>query len=125
MRPEDQVRGAPPPPPPPPPPGPPPGDIVREQDKIMLVFSYLFVLSLVPLLTVNDSEYVRWHAKNGLVLTLGGSVALSVLAALPIIKWVACPGWIVLIALAIVCIYRALHGVRLRIPVVTDIAEKF
>lgn len=92
----------------------------------MLVFSYLFVLSLVPLLTVNDSEYVRWHAKNGLVLTLGGGVVLSILASLPaIVSWVACPGWIVLIALAIICIYRALHGVRLRIPVVTNLAEKF
>ena len=78
MRPEDQVK-EPPPPPPPPPGGPPPADVVREQDKLMLVFSYLSLLALVPLLTVNDSDYVRWHAKNGLVLTLGGAVTLTVL----------------------------------------------
>ena len=31
---------------------------VRDQDKIMLILSYLGLLSLIPLLTVKDSPYV-------------------------------------------------------------------
>ena len=126
MSPEDQVKDeAPPPPPPPPPPRGGVGtDIVREQDKVMLVLSYLGLLALVPLLTVSDSESVRWHAKNGLVLTVGGGVALSILGRLPFVGWLAIPGWLVLMVLAIVSIYRALQGVRVRIPVVSDVADK-
>ena len=44
-------------------------DTVREQDKIMLVLAYLpCLLCLIPLLTVKDSPFVTWHAKQGLVL---------------------------------------------------------
>src|SRR3954471_3874557 len=35
---------------------------VREQDRIHLVLSYIGLLALIPLLTVNDSRFVRWHA---------------------------------------------------------------
>jgi uncharacterized membrane protein len=127
MSPEDQVKDeAPPPPPPPPPPrsGPAPTDVVREQDKVMLVLSYLGLLALVPMLTVSDSDFVRWHAKNGLVLTVGGGIALSIIGWIPFVGWLTYPGWLVLIVLAIVCVYRALEGVRLRIPVVSDVADK-
>src|SRR3954468_9065768 len=91
MSPEDQVKDAAPPPPPPPARG---TDVVREQDKVMLILAYLGLLALVPLLTVNDSEYVRWHAKNGLVLTVGGGIAASILGRLPFIGWLAVPIWL-------------------------------
>ena len=44
------------------------GDTVREQDKVQLILAYLGILSLIPMLTVKDSEFVKWHAKQGLVL---------------------------------------------------------
>jgi len=90
----------------------------------MLVLSYLSLLALVPLLTVNDSESVRWHAKQGLVLTVGGGILVSIIGRLPFIGWVACPLGAVLMVLAIVCIYRSLQGVRVRIPIVADVADK-
>lgn len=125
MSPEDAGNEAPPPPPPPPPQLGGPTEVVREQDKVMLVFSYLGILALVPLLTVNDSEYVRWHAKNGLVLTVGGSIVASILGRLPLIGWFASFLWLAVIVLAVVCGYRALQGVRVRIPGVSDVADKF
>jgi uncharacterized membrane protein len=99
-------------------------DVVREQDKLMIVASYLGLLALVPLLTVNDSDFVRWHAKNGLVLTMGGGFALGLLNQVPFIRWFSWFGGLVLFALVFVCIFRGLQGVRLRIPVVSDVAEK-
>lgn len=57
-------------------------DTVREQDKIMLVLSYLGVLALIPLLTVKDSDFVKWHAKQGLILGVGGFIVMTLLAFL-------------------------------------------
>ena len=125
MRPEDQVKDAAPPPPPPPPPrNPKATDVVREQDKLMLILSYLWLAALVPLLTVNDSESVRWHAKNGLVLSLGGFLAAGVLSYIPFLGWFAWILRLVTLVLIVASIYRALEGVRMRIPVVSDVADK-
>src|SRR5215469_5978975 len=69
MKPEDQLQAT-------APTGAVTGNVVRDQDKVMLVLAYLGLLALIPLLTVNDSEFVKWHAKNGLVLwTISGLLA--------------------------------------------------
>lgn len=104
-----------------------PAGAVREQDKIMLLFAYLGVLALIPLLTVKDSEFVNWHAKNGLTLGLAALVVIAAtLIGLPVVGCLFAPleaiGFLVL---AVMAISKALRGERWRIPVVTDIAEKF
>ena len=104
-----------------------PMDVVRDQDKIMLVLAYLGVLALIPLLSVKDSGFVRWHAKNGLMLGIAGLLIIVVLNfLLPVVGCFLWPletmGFVVLTLLAIT---KALRGERWRIPLVTDIAEKF
>ncbi len=104
-----------------------PTDLIREQDKIMLLFAYLGVLALIPLLTVKDSDFVRWHAKNGLALGLAGLLIIgATLVLLPVLGCLFAPleaiGFLVL---AVMSIGRALRGERWRIPVVTDVSEKF
>lgn len=98
---------------------------VREQDKIMLVLAYLGVLALIPLLTVKDSDYVKWHAKNGLVLGLGGGLAISIIAMIPVVNLVTCLLSPALLVVDILAMVKALGGQRWRIPAVSDIAEKF
>jgi fumarate reductase subunit D len=104
-------------------------EIIREQDKVMLVLSYLGILALIPLLTVKDSPYVQWHAKNGLVLGIGGGVVTSILVAIigaiPFIGLLACTLWPALIVLHILAISKALKGIRWRVPGVSDIADRF
>ena len=100
-------------------------EIVREQDKVQLVLAYLAPLSLIPLLTVNDSEYVKWHAKNGLVLGLGGMIAIAVLSAIPILQLLACVAFPMLLVVDIVAMVKALGGTRWRIPGVSELADKF
>jgi uncharacterized membrane protein len=100
-------------------------ETVREQDKVQLVLAYLAPLSLIPLLTVKDSEFVRWHAKNGLVLGLGGAIAIAVLASIPILQVLACVAWPLLIVVDVVAMVKALGGARWRIPGATELAEKF
>ncbi len=104
-------------------------ETVRDQDKIMIILSYFGILALIPLLTVKDSEYVKWHAKNGLVLGLGGVLAITVLSVL--VGWIPVLGqlivvvaWLGILALHILGIVKGLEGQRWRIPVVSDLAEK-
>lgn len=99
-------------------------ETVREQDKIMLVLAYLGILALIPLLTVKDSEYVQWHAKNGLVLGVGGGIALTILGAIPFVGLITCIAAPALLVVDIVAMIKALGGNRWRIPGVTDLAEK-
>lgn len=131
----------PPPPPPggsytPPPPPPPPagGGAAPGGDRtIMLILSYLGILSLIPLLTKKDDPEVQWHAKNGLIL-FGAQIAWVILYTILIVtripllgcgmSVVSCVVWIGFLVLTILCIVKAVQGGRFRIPVLTDLAEK-
>jgi uncharacterized membrane protein len=104
-----------------------PADPIREEDKIMLVLAYLGPLALIPLLTVKDSAFVRWHAKNGLVLGAAALVVLLVAGFIPFLGTcllfpIALIGFMVLTVMAII---KALRGERWRIPAISDLAEKF
>src|ERR1700690_3083006 len=96
-------------------------DTVREQDKIMLILSYLGIFSLIPLLTVKDSEYVKWHAKQGLVFGVGGGIALAIVMALlgviPFVGWLLdCVLWLGFLATNVMCMIKAVKGERWPIP---------
>ncbi|MCC6333206.1 MAG: DUF4870 domain-containing protein [Myxococcales bacterium] len=105
------------------------GDTVREQDKIQLVLAYLGCLSLIPFLTVKDSEYVKWHAKQGLTLCVVGFIAIiAITIPLSFIGIGACLGPILslgLLVVSIMAILKALKGERWRLPVIADLSEKF
>jgi fumarate reductase subunit D len=120
MRPEDELKGQ-----TIQPVGPPRGEMVREADRFQLVLAYLGPLSLIPLLTVKDSEFVQWHAKNGLVLGVGGMIALFILGQIPILGCVAVPLlFVALIVLDVMAMAKALRGTRWRIPGASDLADK-
>ena len=109
-----------------------PGSVetVRDQDKIHLVLSYFGIFALIPLLTVKDSEFVKWHAKNGLVLGVGGGIALTIVGAIvgliPVVGLlVSCAAWVGLIVVDVMAMMKALKGERWRLPVVSDLADKF
>ena len=106
-----------------------------EEARIMLVFSDLGVLALVPFM-VTRREYVRWHAKQGLILS-GVSCLIfltviflgAVLATLSkVFAWMfafALANLILLyFALALVCVIKAMRGERWAIPFLGDLVEK-
>ena len=106
-----------------------------EEARIMLVFSYLWGLALVPFM-VTRREYVRWHAKQGLILS-GVSCLIfltviflgAVLATLSkVFAWMfafALANLILLyFALALVCVIKAMRGERWAIPFLGDLVEK-
>lgn len=106
-----------------------PVEAIRDQDKIHLVLAYLGLFALIPLLTVKDSPYVQWHAKNGLALGIVGIVGLPILNVLlgfiPFIGWlIGCSAVLAFLVVDVLAMVKALGGVRWRIPGVTDFAEK-
>lgn len=109
-------------------------ETVREEYKVHLFLSYLghiflgVPLSLIPLLTVKDDEFIKWQAKQALVLYL---VVLAIeLISIPLMfvvigfctAAVAGVGGVILSVMALV---KSLNGERWRIPLVADLADKF
>jgi len=120
--------------PPPPPPGggssPPPAGANSDR-AIFLVLSYLGILSLIPLLAKKDDPEVQWHAKNGVVLfgaEIVWFIVQIIIGFVPVlgcgVHIIGCLAWLGILGLTIFCIVKALQGQRLRLPVITDIAEK-
>jgi uncharacterized membrane protein len=106
-----------------------------EEDKVMLVFSYLWVLALVPFM-VTRREYVRWHAKQGLILCgvaclvfLGVIFVGAILSTVTrVFAWLFAFALINLVflymALALVCMVKAMRGERWAIPFLGDLVER-
>ena len=123
------------PPTPPPtytPPPPSSGGTVSPNRKIMLVLSYLGLLSLIPLLAEKDDKEVQWHAKNGTVLAVAEIILLVVMVIVSHIPGLNCIGcfiWpilmIIFLVISVLCIIKALNGERFIIPVLTQYVDRF
>ncbi len=87
-----------------------------SENKLWAFLSYLNVLCLVALLFKKDSEFVQFHAKQGLVLFIG-----------EFFIWIPFFGWIlgvIIFILWIMGIRNVLAGEKKSLPVVGEIAEK-
>ncbi len=98
---------------------------VREQDKLQLVLAYFGILALIPFLTVKDSPYVTYHAKQGLALAAVGFVSLTVIGFIPVVNLLSCLLGPALLVVHVLGILKALKGERWQIPIVSDLAKKF
>jgi uncharacterized membrane protein len=111
-------------------------DDLDEEDKVMLVLSYLWVLALVPFM-VSRREFFRWHARQGLLLTgLAGVVFFGVIVVGAILSTVTKVfAWLfgfallnlifLYMALALVCMIKAMRGERWAVPFLGDLVERF
>lgn len=99
---------------------------------LMLVLSYLWLASLVPFFTKKDDPEIQWHAKNGLVMAVGYTAIAIIFAVIghmfPLVGcltfFVPCALFIAYVIVQILCITKAVNGQRMRVPVLTDFAEK-
>jgi uncharacterized membrane protein len=112
------------------------GTELTDQDRILLVFDYLGPLALGSLVATRK-EFVKWHAKQGILLSVTVVVAYLALRALHamIAGWLwgvvgrliwagaylSALGALVLIFL---CIVRALEGERFKIPILGDLVDR-
>jgi len=123
------------PPTPPPtytPPPPTSGGAESPNRKIMLVLSYLGLLSLIPLLVEKDDREVQWHAKNGTILAVVeilAAVAMVIVGHVPGLNCVGCLVWpiicVIFLVISILCIIKALNGERFVIPILSQYVDRF
>lgn len=83
---------------------------------LMAALSYVWVLSIVMLIVKKDDEFVKFHAKQGLILFIA-----SFIGVIPVIGWII---WLVVVVFDIVGFIKALSGERYKVPVAGDLAEK-
>jgi uncharacterized membrane protein len=96
-----------------------------EQARSTAWLSYLGILWLVPLLTLKDNSFAKFHVKQGIMLTIIW-VATSILAAIPIVGWLAdVVLWIYAVVMTILGIINALNGNYWRMPIAGKWAEEW
>ena len=106
---------------------PPHGSRASRNRRLPIVLSYLWLLALVPLAAEKTDPEVRWHARHGLLL-FGVEVALffvmSILGAGLLERLVVPIAQLGIVILHTLCIARGLQGKRLRIPGLSEYADR-
>jgi len=99
--------------------------VVAQKDindnKIYAILSYLGVLFIIPLLMKPKSEFVKFHVKQGIVLTIGWIIGLVLypVFGLGFVLQIA------IIVLSIMGIINVSEGKMKKLPIISDLAEKF
>ena len=109
---------------------------LSDQDRVLLVFGYLGPLSLVSLVA-SRREFVKWHAKQGLILFASLVVVYPILKFIHFVLrrtlwpvfgelfWIG--AWMVIAGIGmmmLVCIIRGLEGERFKVPMLGDLADR-
>jgi uncharacterized membrane protein len=112
------------------------GQELGDQDRVLILFGYLGPLAIVALVA-SRREFVKWHAKQGLMLWLSLAVLYPLLRFTRFVvdryfwavlgEMLSAAVWLVVagVALAaIICIIRALEGERFRLPLFCELADR-
>ncbi|MFH0804893.1 MAG: hypothetical protein V1916_01715 [Patescibacteria group bacterium] len=87
-----------------------------SDSNLMAALSYVWILSVVMLIYKKNDEFVKFHAKQGLILFL-----ISFVGIVPFLGWFI---WIIVVIAMIFGFIKALSGERWKVPLVGDLAEK-
>lgn len=94
----------------------------------MAILSYLGVLCLIPLLTKEKDEFVKFHVKQGLVLLICEAIVwvfFKFFFGLMVWGWtIQNLAYLILGALSIIGIINVIGGQQKELPVVGKFAEK-
>jgi uncharacterized membrane protein len=102
-----------------------PEQIKKEGPNMVAILSYIGILVLIPLLAVKDDEFVKYHAKQGLVLFIA-EIATIFVSWIPILGWlIGFLAGIIWLALAIMGILNVVKGEKKQLPLIGKFADKF
>ncbi len=92
-----------------------------EENKGVAILSYLALLFIVPLLVRPESKFVKFHVKQGIVLTIGWVVGgiLYPFMGLGFLVHVA------IMVFSIMGIVNVSEGKMKDLPIIGDLAKKF
>lgn len=88
-----------------------------QDNKVLAAISYLPAISIIVLLVKKDSKFVKFHAKQGLVLF----IALIIFSFIPVLGYLLD---VVVVIFVIVGLLKALAGECWKMPLVSLLAEK-
>ncbi|MCK5080657.1 MAG: DUF4870 domain-containing protein [Candidatus Moranbacteria bacterium] len=91
-----------------------------QENKILAMLSYLGILFLIPLLLKPNSKFVKFHVKQGIILTIGWVIGMVLYPFLGL-------GFLLHIAIivfSIMGIINVSEGKTKKLPIISDLAEK-
>ena len=98
----------------------------KGQKNILAIISYIGILCLIPILMKDKDGFVKFHAKQGLVLFIAEIITWIIFAALPYQLWflynLLALLWVIL---SIIGIINAVKGEQKSLPIIGKFAEKF
>lgn len=106
-----------------------------EKNKFLTIIGYIPLLFLIPMLVANDSKYAKFHANQGLILTIFAAICAVIDRLVKfIIGWIPLIGGVVsaIISLAlglatlayiIVGIVNAVQGKAKKLPLIGDLLD--
>jgi len=98
----------------------------KGQKNILAIISYIGILCLIPILMKDKNGFVKFHAKQGLVLFIAEIITWVIFYALPYQLWflynLLTLLWIIL---SIIGIINAVKGKQESLPIIGGFAEKF
>lgn len=96
-----------------------------EENKVMAVLAYIWILVLIPILAAPNSKFAKYHANQGLILLIFGVVGGIVGGLLGLIPYV---GWVfgTLIGIAdlifmVLGIVNAVNGEEKPLPLIGNL----
>ncbi len=97
-----------------------------QNKNMMAVFSYLWVLIIIPFLTDSKSDpFVKFHLKQGLTLVIFEVVGMFI-GVIPFVGWlVAWVMWIASFVFAVIGIMNVMNGQEKELPVIGQYAKNF
>ena len=100
-----------------------PAPAAKSDDNLTAALSYLWILSIIILLVKKDSDYVKFHARQGVVIFAASIVIWFVGAILPFLVPLVWLVDLVILVAVIMGFIKAYGGQRYKMPLVGDIAE--
>ena len=89
-----------------------------DDNKIMGILAYLFLLFLIPLLVAKESPFARFHTNQGILVFLL-YFAFGIISVIPIIGWIiALVGYFFSFACIIMGIINVIGGKMKRLPII-------
>ena len=83
----------------------------------LLCYAFGWISGLIFYLTEKENKTVRFHAMQSIII----GIASVILCFIPIVNFVAIPGFFILWIVMMVTTYQ---GKKIKLPLVGDIAEK-
>ena len=97
-----------------------------QDNKVMGILAYLFLLVLVPIFAAKESKWARFHANQGLVLAI---IEGALYVTMAVLGWIPVLGWIVnivcwlanigCVVLAVLGIVAAAKGQAKDLPIIS------